>query len=210
MAKDHRLNQIDINGVIKDLSHLTSFAHTYNFPAKNDHPTASFEVRIVFSDHCYTKGYPTESVSDRSHVVSEGIGANGKIEARVFDDSRYQDSLTLPNVVKTLHQRIYSFGRNDNFFTITVGSGKKRYVFFTASKYSSGKIILKIESVHDRVGQIEINKADFFVILSDASQGRIARPRPTRPEGPKKKPTKKQLQKKADRMKRRAEVQENK
>lgn len=204
MAKAHSLPSIDIDGSVRDLSHLESFPWTYYFPSTDGRPETSFDVRIIFSDHCYTKGHTDLTHVNEAHIVSEGMGPSGKTEFRVFNESRYQDSISLPNAIKNIQKKLCSFGLNDNFFTITTGNGTRRYIFFTVKKYSNGQIVLKVESAHDRQGQINISKADFFTILKDASEGKTARPRNTRPEGPKKKATKKQLQKKQDRQKKRA------
>ena len=60
-----------------------------------------YDVEVSYSDHCYTKSQA------------------GRTE-RVFDEERYNLSLTLPLIIESLMQMPCSFaGRSGNFFTIS-------------------------------------------------------------------------------------------
>lgn len=132
----------------------------------------SYEVRVLFDDHCYTKGVPRGDPYDPAAYVSETVK-----EVRVFDPARYQLSLMLPALVKDLLNRQCYFGDQDNFVTIDLSTGDKYNVYFAVSKIGKrGGLRLRIQSAYVRSQQDKLQKVNFGLILRNIRENKALKP----------------------------------
>ncbi len=105
----------------------------------------SYEVDIIYSMHCFTRG---RRDGDANLLYSD------RRETRVFDFRRYQLSLQLPQIVENLMgRRCYHAGRQ-NFFTVEMLDDELKRIeyeiYFTASRASSGRLKLFVQSAYVR------------------------------------------------------------
>lgn len=160
------------------LGHLNGFDFTYTSVDPKTKTISSYDVRVLFDDHCYTKGVPQGESYDVAAYVSETVR-----EVRVFDPDRYQLSLMLPALVKDLLNQTCYFGDQDNFVTIDLSTGEKYNVYFTVSKVERrGGLRLRVQSAYVRTQQDKLQKVAFGLILRNVRDNKpLKPPHPHRP-----------------------------
>lgn len=105
---DHpHVNHPDIvyQGRTYSLSHLNGFDHRYEGTDTSTGQVTSFDVRVLFDDHCYTSGVSHDASYDTATVVSRSVR-----EVRIFSPERYELSRLLPDLVRGLLDRTCYFG----------------------------------------------------------------------------------------------------
>lgn len=154
------------------LGHLNGFDFRYEWPDAKTGGVTTFDVRVLFDDHCSTSGVPLGQPVDPAAVVSRTVR-----EVRVFDPQRYQLSLALPELVKTLLARACYFGDQDNFFTIDLATGAKYNVYFAVFKTEKrGGLNLRIQSAYLRPREDKRQKVSFGLILRGVRDNRPVKP----------------------------------
>ncbi|CAM3754563.1 hypothetical protein [Deinococcus frigens] len=154
------------------LGHLNGFDHTYTSVDPKTSASASYAVRVLFDDHCYTKGVALGEPYDPALFISQTVR-----EVRVFDPQRYQLSLLLPALVKDLLNRQCYFGEQENFVTVDLSTGEKYNVYFSLSK--TGKragLRLRVQSAYLREQQDKLQKVRFGLLLRNAQHNITTRP----------------------------------
>ena len=109
------------------LSHLNGFDHRYEGIDTATGQVTSFDVRVLFDNHCFTSGVPHNASYDPAAMVSRSVR-----EVRIFSPERYELSRLLPALVRGLLDRPCYFGDQDNFFTVDLSTGEKYNVYFVA------------------------------------------------------------------------------
>ena len=138
----------EFDGKSYDLSHLHPCVHSYVQPAKGTNLPRCYKAEILFSLHCFTRGGEGET-------VDAGMQYSDHRENRVLDFRRYNLSLQLPAIVKSLMTRKCFHTERGNVFTVSIvdeGGDKVDYeIYFTVSKSSKAGIInLFIQSAYPR------------------------------------------------------------
>ncbi len=143
------------------LGHLNGFDHTYTSVDPKTSAPASYAVRVLFDDHCYTKGVALGEPYDLALFISQTVR-----EVRVFDPQRYQLSLLLPALVKDLLNRQCYFGEQENFVTVDLSTGEKYNVYFSLSKMGKrAGLRLRVQSAYLREQQDKLQKVRFGLLL---------------------------------------------
>jgi hypothetical protein len=141
-----------------DLGHLHPKTITYVQEAKGDKPERTYTVEVVFSLHCFTRGFKDGEVPNPALCYSDDR------ETRVFDFQRYQLSQHLPAFVEDLPKRKCYHSGKGNFFTIELvneqtGCQVEYEIYFAASRASKkGAINLFVQSAYVRDVQHQANR----------------------------------------------------
>lgn len=139
----------EFDGVIYDLTHLHPKRLTYSQPAKGDKPERVYEVDVIFSMHCFTRGIKQGESPDKNLLYMDSR------ESRVFDFRRYALSKELPAIVEELHRRKCHHSGKGNFFVVEVinqeGERLDYEIYFEASRSTKKGIInLYVQSAYVR------------------------------------------------------------
>jgi len=154
--------------LVYDLSHLNSRTATYEQPAKGDKPVRQYQVEVIFSLHCFTRGFQENEQPERDLLYSDSR------ETRVFDFRRYELSKQLPRIMQELADRKCYHSGKGNFFTVEVFDEQEEKIeydiFFEASKSEKrGTIRLFVQSAYVRDAKHRsrpaLNRIGFYVIL---------------------------------------------
>lgn len=139
----------EFDGVVYDLTHLHPKRLTYRQPAKDNKPERVYEVDVIFSMHCFTRGVKQDEKPDRNLLYADSR------ESRVFDFRRYGLSKELPAIIKELHRRKCHHSGKGNFFVVEVitreGEHLDYEIYFEASRNTKrGAINLYVQSAYVR------------------------------------------------------------
>ncbi len=139
----------EFDGVVYDLAHLHPKRLTYWQDAKNDKPELTYNVDVIFSMHCFTRGIKSNENPDEKLLYVDSR------ETRVFDFRRYDLSKELPVIVAELHRRKCHHSGKGNFFVVEVitqeGEHLDYEIYFEASRSSrKGIINLYVQSAYVR------------------------------------------------------------
>ena len=167
----------DVNGTTYELSHLHPYITTFEQPAKGQEPAKLYDVQVIFSLHCFTRGL---AVGDDVN----GVWAySDSRETRIFDQSRYECSKRLQAIIKELPKSPCFHTGHGNFFTVRLlnevsGIDECYEVYFKASRSGTkpARVNLFVESayVRDRAhaNRPAKKKISFFVILHNTLRGK--------------------------------------
>ena len=171
-----------LEGKTYDLAHLHPQIITYVQPAKGGQPERKYEVQVIYSLHCFTRGLRPEE------DMQEPMAYADSRETRLFDEQRYMCSQQLPALVKALPMATCYHTNHGNFFTIKMlnpgtGQAESYEVYFEASRSSvPGRLNLFVQSAYTRdrahPNRPKRKKINFFVILYNVLHGRAIKPPP--------------------------------
>jgi hypothetical protein len=136
------------NGKEYDLSHLHPKTVSYFQAAKGQNPLRVYQVDLIYSLHCFTRGSQGE-IPDAALLYSDDR------ETRVFDFPRYEFSLQLPAITEGLMTCKCFHADRGNFFTLKVldneGNKVDYEIYFTVSRSSKqGVLNLFVQSAYSR------------------------------------------------------------
>ena len=161
-----------------DLMHLHPFVRTFEQPAKGDKPARTYEVQVIFSLHCFTRG------ANDGDALQGHLAYADTRETRIFDFARYEQSQSLRDIIDGLPTAPCFHTDHGNFFTIkrvnpATGDAETYEVYFTASRSGAGggRLNLFVQSDYVRDARHATNKPSrkkigFFVILHNILNGR--------------------------------------
>lgn len=113
------------------LSHLHPFTQRIELAATDKHPARTVELQISFGLHTFTR-------SSKPHDKEYEIYRDNR-EIRTFCHERYQHSLRLPHIVRTLQRRRCEFARGvngqTNYVTVETSDGKCYAAFFDLRRF---------------------------------------------------------------------------
>jgi hypothetical protein len=158
------------DGQTYDLSHLHPQLINFTQKAKGEKPAREYEVQLVYSLHCFTRGCHADVATDNALAYSDSR------ETRLFDFGRYECSKQLPEIVRALPVSPCYHTGHGNFFTVKLfnallGEEETYEVYFKASRSSTRpvRLTLFVQSayVRDRAhgNPPSRKKINFFVIL---------------------------------------------
>ncbi len=123
-----RFPSIQINGKRYCFEHLNPFTTTFTLPAKLNQPSQTYHCIIEFSSHCFTRSFNTRQ-NETFHNISSELIYRDKKETRIFCPERYELSLRLPGILKTLNQyKCFFTSADDKFLTIELLTEKQEKV----------------------------------------------------------------------------------
>jgi hypothetical protein len=140
----------EIEGKVYDLSHLHSFSFELVVPEKDGKPRLTYQIRVDFSWHCFTR-----SARDGESYLSIFEYKHGN-ETRLFCEERYALSKPLPEIIRSIGDRKCFHAKDSNFFTVEAmnreGQRVEYSIFFTV--FASGKngLTLTVQSAYLRDG----------------------------------------------------------
>ena len=145
---------ISINDNYYSLTHLQETQYTYRLAATQQYTEMQFRALIQYSSHCISFGSKqnqslsfTDKNKDKRIIDDRG-------NERCFCEDRYQLSMLLPNVFKTILDRVCFFTGHENWLTIEFvdKNGKKgEYeIFFRLYKETKGFLRVYVESAYVR------------------------------------------------------------
>jgi len=139
----------EFEGVVYNLEHLHPKHLTFKQESKDNKPERQYEVDVIFSMHCFTRGIKPDETPDKSLLYVDSR------ESRVFDFRRYALSKNLPAIVKKLHSRKCHHSGKGNFFVVEIltdeGERLNYEIYFEASRSSKkGVINLYVQSAYVR------------------------------------------------------------
>ena len=148
-------------GTRYSLSHLDDLEVTYVQSASGNKPERTHEVKIEFSNHCFT----TAGAYD---AALEYLPAKDK---RIFEFKRYELSKSLPSIIRDLANRNCYFASSvqGNFMTCEVTVDKENYVVYFYVKKFGKKLVLIVQSAYvndDYTRSHKDKKVGFFLILN--------------------------------------------
>lgn len=153
-----------------DLSHVHPYLVTFEQPAQGERPPRQYEVQVIFSLHCFTRG------AKPGDDLEGPLAYSTPRETRIFDFDRYEQSKQLASIIEALPKSHCFHTSRGNFFTVrllnpSTAQEESYEVFFAASKSGEkpGRLNLFVQSayVRDRRHQSQPRrkKISFFVIL---------------------------------------------
>lgn len=162
-------------GITYDLSHLNSFLHTFEQPAKGELPARIYTVQVEFGLHCFTRdGGPRDDLQGPLAVTHQN-------ETRIFDFRRYERSKELAAIVRQLpKQPCFHTKKAANFLTIKsindAGAVDSYEVYFSVRRMAAaGRLFLMVKSAYMRdakhANKPAKKKVDFFVLLHKRLEG---------------------------------------
>lgn len=139
----------EFEGVIYDLAHLHPKRITFIQEAKDNKPERLYEVDVIFSMHCFTRGTKTGENPNTNLLYKDSR------ESRIFDFRRYELSKQLPKIVGELLRKKCHHSEKGNFFVVEVltdkGERLNYEIYFDASRSSKrGVINLFVRSAYVR------------------------------------------------------------
>ncbi len=137
------------DGRIYDLAHLHPRRTTIVQEGQAGKPTRAYELQVIFSLHCFTRGIGERETPDPALLYSDAR------ETRVFDFARYELSKLLPAIIEELPMRKCYHSGKGNFFVVELvdqdGIRGEYEIFFTASRSTTRGILnLFVQSAYVR------------------------------------------------------------
>nr|VFJ70283.1 MAG: hypothetical protein BECKFW1821C_GA0114237_102217 [Candidatus Kentron sp. FW] len=132
------------------LTHLDSFDWHYRVKAGRERPDWICKFQVIFSDHCFTRN------PFSGEEVAEDMWHEGPRGKRVFCFKRYELSFRLPEIIRTLGERVCYRTPHGNFLTVvalTIREGKQvEYeIYFDVVRASrKGWLHLIVQSAYER------------------------------------------------------------
>lgn len=148
-----------------DLRHLHPYIITQSIEAKGKNPRREFRLNVSYSLHCFTRN-PKDG-----EEISDDLAYSDSREKRIFCFERWELSMKLPEIVRTLQQRRCLHTESEEFVTIEVVHKGRTFdyaVFFTVSKArkaEGAEINLFINSAHERFNELVYKKPISFNII---------------------------------------------
>lgn len=137
------------DGTTYDLTHLYPKRLVYRQEAKGGKPERVYEVDVIFSIHCFTRGIKPGENPDQNLLYADTR------ESRVFDFQRYHLSKALPAIVEDLHRKKCHHSGKGNFFVVEIvnqeGVRLNYEIYFDASRSSKKEVVnLYVQSAYVR------------------------------------------------------------
>ncbi len=160
-----------IDGKIFDLAHLHPFCFSLHLAAQRNLPAVTFEIDVTFGLHCFTEETkPGDCIA---------LHYSDMRERRTFNFERYQFSLRLPEIIRTLATRRCYQGKYNNFMTFEImrnGILVHYQVYFqvTKSRNMPGRLTLFVQSAYPKLVPQKIQREKpclFKVICVQAANG---------------------------------------
>ena len=164
-----------------NLSHLHPFEWHYNVQKEHKAPARAYRFNVTFSMHCFTRK-PL-----RTETVDPALYYRGPKESRIFCFARYDLSTQLPDIIRSLGQRVCWHTHHDNFFTVELqdpeGRKSEYEIYFDVFRSKKGWMTLMIQSAYVRderheTSQPRKRKVRFSVIARARLEKRKLRPPP--------------------------------
>ncbi len=127
-----------LRGQAYDLRHLNDFVMTITIAAKDGKPAQNYEVKVMFSCHCFTRSLPDKGCDVEEHYADHR-------ETRQFDAERHALSVRLPNMIRDLGGKKCYHAGHGNFVVVDIVEGdthRKYAVFFEIEKVQRGRLLL--------------------------------------------------------------------
>ncbi|PCI34337.1 MAG: hypothetical protein COB54_00665 [Alphaproteobacteria bacterium] len=120
-----------------NLDHLHPFEYNLTVPAQGHKPERKYRLNVIFSLHCFTRGQKDEEVIPAEYKYSDTR------ETRIFDIERYNLSIKLPDIVRSLSDMKCYHDRHNNFYVVELidelGHITYYSIFFKLSKAGKKK-----------------------------------------------------------------------
>lgn len=147
-----------------DLSHLHPTEQLLHIPARGKAVERNFTIAISYSLHCFTR-----RVKEGEQILDD-LWYRDDREKRVFDETRWQLSFHLPEIVTTLDNRRCLHTGREEFVTVQIlheGKNLEYAVFFTISKgkKSGADLNLFVNSAHERTAVLKYTKPIRFQFI---------------------------------------------
>lgn len=138
--------EIDVGGIVYDLSHLKAFSAL--IPGKGIEKGSDLDVVVVFSNHVFTE----RTKHGEPHHILDHHGTK-----RTFDGDRYRMSKTLQAVLRVkieTNELTYvsrSFGGADNLIFIETEDGRTWTIVYCLQPVNGIRVRMEILSAHPKV-----------------------------------------------------------
>jgi len=162
------------------LSHLHPFIQELELAATARHPARTVQLHVSFGLHTFTRR--TEPDDEPHELYRDNR------EVRTFDSARYERSLELPNIFRTLHTRRCEFARGlggqINYVTVESAAGDRYAAFFDLRRFKK----VGPDAVHLMVQSAYVldagkpapgrGRIHFHALLGHTLRGTVPRPPP--------------------------------
>jgi hypothetical protein len=162
------------------LSHLHPFVQPIELAGTDKHPARTAQLHVSFGLHTFTR-------SIEAHDGDHEFYRDNR-EVRTFCPTRYQRSLELPGIIRTLETRRCEFARGIggqvNYVTVEMASGDRYAAFFDLRRFKK----VGPNAVHLMVQSAYVLDADkpapgkgrihFHALLGHTLRSTIPRPPP--------------------------------
>ncbi|APO93313.1 hypothetical protein [Xanthomonas vesicatoria] len=147
---------IAIEGAQFSLTHLQPFNYQVAVQAPNQAPV-TVAVHVEFSSHCVSKGPPKNGPALVFRASHDDLVIDQRRIWRCFHPARYEASVLLPDILRTLDQRPCLFTNGDNFLTLELQQlipgyppGVQYEVYFNVTTRGGGVVRIYVESAYVR------------------------------------------------------------
>lgn len=171
-ANNTYTDENDIHHCLKHMQNIKNSNIKFEFKdGKNKHK-GTVLVDIVFDHHCYTR---ERTIGDQKiPTLVTDIYSDGSTKERIFDSKRYNYSFTLVNILKNISHKMCRASRIQGKAIRLENRDKQRpakgtYILMKL-KNKSGKLILYVETCHERTNEpfdLKLEKKDdrYMLIL---------------------------------------------
>ncbi|WP_372364231.1 hypothetical protein ACCQ07_21390 (plasmid) [Xanthomonas sp. NCPPB 3583] len=147
---------IAIEGAQFSLAHLQPLNYQVVIQPPSKGPV-TVPVQVEFSSHCVSKGPPKNGPALIFNAHHDDLVIDHRGIWRCFHSARYQASVLLPQIMKTLDQRPCLFTNGENFLTMELHqlvpgypSGTQYEVYFNVTSRGGGAVRIYVESAYVR------------------------------------------------------------
>ncbi|MEL7477989.1 MAG: heat-shock protein [Pseudomonadota bacterium] len=146
------------NGKTYNLDHLEARKHKFEHPERDE----SYTIHFTISNHAFTR-----SIGKNEVVAEEQIYPYPK-DRRVFDETRYNLSKHLPQIIETLPKQFCYHGGHSRYCSCKLKDNDGNDIFYQVvyrAWKKSGKMRFHVESAYPLDGRpSRPKKVDFWVI----------------------------------------------
>jgi len=128
---------INIDGQIYDLKHMSPWELKVNIPAQDKNPEIDVTLYFHFSNHCYTEGVETSNL-DPKPLIMDNQGRR-----RQFCKKRYGNSIELREILKNTNTKYCLFTGRENWLIVNLkneaGREYKYHIYFSIKRHRQEK-----------------------------------------------------------------------
>ncbi|WCE28574.1 heat-shock protein [Vibrio sp. SCSIO 43137] len=145
-------------GIEHNLNHLDACKLTFRHPERNEQYTLHF----TFSHHVFTRTIKDNEATEPADIYPYPV------DRRVFDETRYQLSKHLPEIISTLPEQFCYHGGYSRYCSCKIEQENGGHIYYQVVYRvwkERGKMRFHVESAYPLEGKLgKVKKVNFWVI----------------------------------------------
>lgn len=146
---------IEVSGTRYDICHLRVFGFHFSIPAFGNKPEINGFMEVKFSCHCVSLGPKRNEVFDFEKIGKDQLIVDGSGFERRFCPERYEHSLQLRNIIRSLPEgrKCYFTGQENWIIVEVLGAGGTQQfydIYFKLRRNSPNNLFMYLESAYIR------------------------------------------------------------